>query len=74
MKLVRESGKRTRYYSIALYPTLFNDFLLVRHYGDLNSPHAKKSYFGTKKEALLFSLNLAANKRSQGYKVLSLSR
>ncbi len=67
MTLVRKTSRRTSYYSVALYPTLFDDFLLVHHCGTNCSKKAKRSYFDTKREALLESLNIIADKKRSGF-------
>ncbi len=70
MTLVQKKNRSVRYYKVSLYPTLFDDFLLVHHCGTRCSRRSKKSYFKTKKEALLSSLNLISAKRSEGYELL----
>lgn len=70
MTLVHKTNRSVKYYKIVLYPTLFGDFLLVHHCGTRCSRASKKSYFKTKKEALLSSLNLISAKQSEGFELL----
>ena len=67
MTLIRRTPKTTRLYSVALYPTLFDDYLLVHHCGTACTTKANRSYFDTKKEALYHSLNVLSSKRAEGY-------
>ena len=70
MTLYRERKNKKEFYSIALYPTLFDDFLLVRHCGKRACMRkGAKEYFGTKREALLRSLSILENKKEEGYKI-----
>ncbi len=69
MTLVQKKGRRVRYYSVSLYPTLFDDFLLVHHCGQRCSGQSKKHYFDSKKEALLNSLNIISAKKAEGYEL-----
>jgi hypothetical protein len=71
MVLVRKNDRSLSYYKIALYPTLFNDYLLVHHCGKHCSKTTKKHYFSSKKEALLSSLNLISAKKAEGFELLS---
>jgi len=70
MTLMRKLPRSVRFYSVALYPTLFNDFLLVHHCGKNCSPKSRRSYFDTKKEALYHSLNIISSKQQEGYILL----
>lgn len=70
MTLVRKKNQRINYYKVSLYPTLFDDFLLVHHCGNNCSRTSKKSYYKTKKEALLGSLDLISSKRAEGFELL----
>ncbi len=70
MTLTRKTAKTTRFYSVMLYPTLFDDFLLVHHCGTNCSSKSNRSYFDTKKEALYHSLNILANKKEEGFTLL----
>jgi len=70
MTLVRRKKRSVNYYSVALYPTLFDDFLLVHHCGRSCSHSSQKSYFKSKKEALLTSLNIISAKQAEGFELL----
>jgi len=70
MTLVRKNNRSFSYYKIALYPTLFNDYLLVHHCGLRCSRTSKKHYFSTKKEALLGSLNIISAKKAEGFELI----
>ena len=69
MTLVRKRNQTVRYYRIVLYPTLFDDFLVVHHCGRGCSHRSKKDYFKTKKEALLGSLNIISAKKAEGFEL-----
>ena len=71
MTLVRKRNHAVYYYRIALYPTLFDDFLVLHHCGKDCSRTPHKSYFKTKKEALLGSLNIISAKKAEGFELLS---
>jgi len=70
MTLVRKHKRSQTYYKVILYPTLFNDFLLIHHCGMNPSRTCTKSYFKTKKEALVRSLDVISAKRAEGYELL----
>lgn len=70
MTLVRKRNHAVNYYRIVLYPTLFDDFLVVHHCGKNCSRTSHKSYFKTKKEALIGSLNIISAKKAQGFELL----
>ena len=70
MTLVRKKNRTVKYYQVSLYPTLFDDFLLVHHCGTRCSRRSKKSYFKTKKEALINSLNIISAKKEEGFELL----
>jgi len=70
MTLVRKKNRAVKYYKVSLYPTLFDDFLLVHHCGTRCSRTSRKSYFKTKKEALISSLNIISAKRAEGFELL----
>jgi len=70
MTLVQKKKRSVRYYSVSLYPTLFDDFLIVQYCGTRCSSRSKKSYFSTKKEALLHSLNIVSAKKAEGFELL----
>ena len=70
MTLTRERKNRTDFYSIALYPTLFDDFMLVCHCGKRACMRkGMREYFDTKREALLYSLNIMEDKKQEGYRL-----
>ena len=71
MILVRKKHCSVTYYIIRLYPTLFDDFLLIHHGGLQDSRASKKHYFSTKKEALIGSLNLVSAKKAEGFELLN---
>jgi hypothetical protein len=70
MTLVRKNNRSVTYYKVVLYPTLFNDFLLVHYCGLHCNRASKKSYYKTKKEALIGSLNVLSAKRAEGFELL----
>ncbi len=70
MTLIRQTQRRTAYYSIALYPTLFDDFLLIHHCGKACSKKASRSYFQNKKEALYASLGIIQMQQNRGFMLL----
>lgn len=69
MRLLRKTARSVRYYSIAIYPTLFDDYLLLHQCGPDCSEKSTKSYFKTKKEALLQSLDIISEKQKNGFKM-----
>jgi predicted DNA-binding WGR domain protein len=70
MTLYRQKKQRTEYFSVALYPTLFDDFMLVRHCGKRACMRkGSREYFDTKREALLQSLDIIDRKKSEGYQI-----
>lgn len=70
MTLCRERKNVKEFYSIALYPTLFDDFVLVCHCGKRACmKKGAREYFDTKREALLHSLSIMENKKKQGYRL-----
>ncbi|WP_345973058.1 hypothetical protein [Sulfurimonas diazotrophicus] len=71
MTLVRKNNRSLSYYKIVLYPTLFNDYLVIHHCGLHCSKSSKKHYFSSKKEALLSSLNIISAKKAEGFELLS---
>ena len=70
MTLYRKTAKSTNYYSIGVYPTLFDDFLLLHYCGVDCSKKSTKVYFDTKKEALLHSLSVISNKKRNGFELI----
>ncbi len=69
MTLYRQKKKTTHYYSVSMYPTLFNDFLLVHHCGKNCSQKSIKEYYASKKEALFRSLHIIDEKRHLGFSI-----
>ncbi len=70
MTLTRERKNRKEFYSIALYPTLFDDFMLVCHCGKRACMRkGMREYFDTKREALLHSLTIMESKKEEGYRI-----
>ncbi len=69
MTLFKHNAKLTNYYSVAMYPTLFNDFLLVHHYGQNCSKKSIKEYYDSKKEALFRSLYIIDEKKALGFAI-----
>ncbi len=75
MTLYREKKNRKEFYSIAVYPTLFDDFMLVCHCGKRACMRkGMREYFDTRREALLHSLNIMENKKQQGFSIRKPSR
>ncbi|MEA3374088.1 MAG: hypothetical protein U9Q62_10440 [Campylobacterota bacterium] len=70
MTLIRERNQRTDYYSITIYPTLFDDFFLIYQCGKRTCIRkGVREYFDTKREALLHSLTVMEEKKGEGYKL-----
>lgn len=67
MTLIRKRGHTVRYYRVSVYPTLFDDFLVVHHCGKSCSRTPNKSYFSTRKEALIGSLDIISTKKEEGF-------
>ena len=68
--LYREVKGRVRYYSLALYPTLFGEYLLVREFGGVKNKRPTrviKEYFGQLEDALALQLRLSIEKTHKGY-------
>jgi len=75
MTLYREHNNKPEYFTLALYPTLFDDFMLLQQCSQRACMRkAKREYFSTKKEALLHSLTLLETKRLEGYTLKTASR
>lgn len=70
MTLVRNTKRSTSYYSIALYPTLFDEYMLVHHCGMNCSKKATRSYYENKKEALYASLGIIESQKQRGFMLL----
>jgi hypothetical protein len=52
-----------------MYPTLFDDFLLIHHCGQNCSKKSIKEYYDSKKEALFRSLHIIDEKKSLGFEI-----
>ena len=68
--LYREVKGRVRYYSLALYPTLFGEYLLVREYGGVKNKRptrVMKEYFPHIEDALQLLTRLTVDKLKKGY-------
>ena len=71
--LRREVNHRVRYYSLRIYKTLFNEYLLEIQYGSTKnkSPTGKKEhYYKNLPDALNASINKVQEKLKKGYKKL----
>lgn len=70
MRLYRQNGARTQFYDIRLYPTLFDDYMLLHQCGRRACMRrGTREYFPTKKDALMHSLSLIEQKRYEGYRL-----
>ena len=69
MKLYRRQGSRAQYYDIRVYPTLFDEFVLVHQCGKRACmKKGTREYFASKKEALLHSLRIIELKKGEGFR------
>ena len=71
--LQREVDHRVRYYSLRIYRTLFNEYLLEIQYGSTKnkSPTGKKThYYKNLQDALGASIKRVEEKLKKGYKKL----
>ena len=69
MTLSREQKSRKEFYHIVLYPTLFDEFMLLHQCGRRACmKKGVREYFSTKKEALLHSLQIIEAKRNEGFR------
>ena len=69
MTLYRERKSSKEFYSITLYPTLFDDFMLLHQCGKRACmKKGTREYFKSKKEALLHSLQIIEAKRNEGFR------
>ena len=71
--LQREVNHRVRYYSLRIYKTLFNEYLLEIQYGSTKnkSPTGKKEYYYKNlQDALNVSISKVQEKLKKGYKKL----
>ena len=70
MRLYKHNGGRTRFYDIRVYPTLFDDFMLLHQCGRRACMRkGTREYFPTKKAALMHSLQLIEQKQGEGYRL-----
>lgn len=74
MRLLRKRDNSVSYYSVAVYPTLFDDYLLMHQCGSQCTQKSTKTYFSTKKEALIGSLEVIADRQKRGFKILRSSQ
>ena len=68
--LYREVKGKVRYYSLALYPTLFGEYLLVREFGGVKNKRptrVMKKYFNHSQDALNLLAKLMTDKLQKGY-------
>ena len=69
MRLYRQRGRQRLYYDIRLYPTLFDEFVVVHQCAQRACmKKGTREYFATKKEALLRSLCIIEHKRNEGFR------
>ena len=68
--LYREVKGKVRYYSLALYPTLFGEYLLIREFGGVKNKkptRVMKEYFDHLDDALALLKKLTTEKLHKGY-------
>jgi len=68
--LYREVKGKVRYYSLALYSTLFGEYLLVREFGGVKNKRPTrviKEYFDHSQDALNLLSKLMTDKLQKGY-------
>ena len=68
--LYREVKGKVRYYSLALYPTLFGEYLLIREFGGVKNKRptrVMKEYFERAEDALTLLSKLSIEKLKKGY-------
>ena len=71
--LYREVKGRVRYYKIALYPTFFGEYLLVREWGGVSNKRAtgeKRSYFSHFEEVMDSMKKIIRSKEKKGYRAI----
>ncbi len=71
--LYRSVKGRLRYYTIKLYPTLFNEYLLVREFGGVKNKKPTRSikvYFSLLDDAMLYYQTIIQVKIKKGYHLL----
>ena len=69
--LYREVEGKVRYYSLTLYPTLFNEFLLVREFGGVKNKKPTrviKAYFSNLDDSMKVFESLIGLKQKKGYR------
>ena len=70
-RLQREVNHRMRYYSLKVYKTLFNEYILESEYGSMKNKHptgCKRDYFITLQETLVARAMKIQVKIKKGYK------
>lgn len=68
--LFRQKDDKIRYYSFKIYPTLFNDFMLIREYGSMKNKKPTgiiKEYFIHLEDAILKLKQILRLKIQKGY-------
>ena len=68
--LYREVTGKVRYYSLTLYPTLFDEYLLIREFGGVKNKRptrVMKEYFNHFDEALTLLSRLTTEKLNKWY-------
>lgn len=68
--LYRRVGEKVRYYSVKIYPTLFDDFVLIREYGSVKNckPTGRvDEYFKVFENAVVRLTVLIKQKLKRGY-------
>lgn len=68
--LYREVKGKVRYYSLVLYPTLFDEYLLIREFGGVKNKkptRVMKEYFEYIEDALALLSKLSTEKLKKGY-------
>jgi predicted DNA-binding WGR domain protein len=68
--LYRSVKERVRYYTIAIFPTLFGEWLLERKYGSLKNKKPTRTlsvYYSSVDEARVQYEKICKSKRQKGY-------
>jgi len=71
--LYREVNHRVRYYSLKIYKTLFNEYLLEIEYGNTKNRSftgKKEHYYENLQDAMSASISTIEKKLKKGYKKL----
>jgi len=66
----REVAGRIRYYSFKVYPTLFNEYILVREYGNIKNKKTTRvinTYFSKLDELVVSMESILSAKIYKGY-------